>query len=784
MSDPRTELRRYLSLGRDAAFVWDDGCETVSAGADAGGETVAFRGEIQFVLRSLTEQGLAPPFSFVLLEFTMMRALVRGDRRAFPVGVRDLDPGLWGEPYAVAIAVVHRIEHSSFAPAPERAAVLHDALQDGLPREGLTVEVGEGRFQPRLSDAGEIRQPIDVEAMERRIRAGVEEEVGPAPLEVDLEVDDATRVRRLLDDLEGDAELGGVARLARDLMAALRIPSPGAQEQDLPIGGYADVANRGEIDRLLLSELAQDDEVLASRLVLGEALYLQREVPRERPRLDRTLLIDNGIRTWGVARLFATAAALAVAAQTDRGASLRALRADGDDRHAIDLTDRVGLQRHMGSLTADPHPARALARLVGEQADDAQNVLVTTRAALRDPALGSVLDRCTGWTVVAVDADGRVELVERNTRGTRLLSSARFDLDRIVAKPAARERPRRADRSPSPLPAYVRHLPSPLRPTFAPERARVVEHARGEFILTRDRRVMFWKRDEWNLDARARANAYEVAVLPRGDVLAFQAAQRGVFAAIYGHRDARLTTAWVADDAVPVLRHHGVERPVWIGCSGDRCVVRTRSDTFVADSDGLRLGSSRRVPACTVPPMREPGVRLRAGASRLTRVRALRITALPQQQPGELALVGHVTWHFAMNGSVGPAFLTDEMRHPYVIDQEFMLRSEATHPFRPVVSDHPAARFLSEIRWSDGSVAWMDRRGLLHLRSGDRTEGDVSILLEIEHPVGAWCTEGWQEGPGRAHLEPIHERGSPGEARLCAWIHRFVLRVSEAEVVA
>ncbi|MEM6570428.1 MAG: hypothetical protein AAF957_18600 [Planctomycetota bacterium] len=785
MSDARLELRRYLALPSDEAFVWDDSGEVVSQ--SNSGQTIAFRGEVHLALDLLTNQDLVPPFLVVLIGFEQVRDFVRGDPPEGSEALRGVRSQAWERPNAIALAVVHLIERSGIASMPERAAILREGLAGGVPRDGLASDGLGQDVVSALREAVLIVQEsmdrADPEALERRIRAGFEDEVQPAPVEIDSDVDDATRVRRLLDELEDDVALGGVARLARDLMAALRVPAPGAQPQDLPIGGYADVANRGEIDRLLLSELAQDDEVLASRIVLGEALYLQREVPRERPRLDRTLLIDSGIRTWGVTRLFATAAALAVGAQTDRGASLRALRADGAARHPVDLTGSAGVQEHMGALTADPHPARALAELTADLTEEeGQHVLVTTRAAFRDPALQGVLERCAGWTVVAVDAEGTIELVELTPRGAKLLSSARFDLDQVLAPPRTTPPRRKGARPPSQLPAYVRHMPSPLRPAFAAERVRVLDHERGKFVLTRDRRVMHWRRADEKPQWAKGMNAYELAVLPRGQVLAFQIDGEGVFVAIYSSSRRRLTVARVSDERMPELRSYDLDEVPAIGLRADGCVVETSKGVFLAGDDGLHPDERGGAKTCRVPSVVTLTSTHRWGTSRLCNVRAIGFAPERKAEDGQMLVVGRCEWLLSARDERLHAALLNAAALPSD-SQPLSIAPASIATFRPVVSDHPSARFLSVVTWDDGSHAWMDRRGLLHLRSGDPAEGDVSILLELDTQVSAWSTLGWQDGPMHAHLHTTLKSSGLHFGHVGAWVDRFAQRVAEATVL-
>ena len=72
------------------------------------------------------------------------------------------------------------------------------------------------------------------------------------------------------------------------------------------------------------------------------------------------MLIDAGIRLWGVPRVFATAVALSLAATTDRNIRVDAFRACGRSVEPVTLTRREGLIAHLEALEPDAHPGDAL----------------------------------------------------------------------------------------------------------------------------------------------------------------------------------------------------------------------------------------------------------------------------------------------------------------------------------------------------------------------------------------------------------------------------------------
>ena len=81
-----------------------------------------------------------------------------------------------------------------------------------------------------------------------------------------------------------------------------------------------------------------DNLTLAVRIALNEALYLRREAPPRSPPKHRAVLIDAGIRLWGIPRIFATAVVLSLVATTDRKICVDAFRACGRSVESVTLT--------------------------------------------------------------------------------------------------------------------------------------------------------------------------------------------------------------------------------------------------------------------------------------------------------------------------------------------------------------------------------------------------------------------------------------------------------------
>ena len=303
--------------------------------------------------------------------------------------------------------------------------------------------------------------------------------------------------------------MGGLARLAQHLMAAVHVPRALHAADELPMGGVSDLTNRGDFDRLLISELAHDDLTLAVRVALNEALYLRRESPPRRPPPRRAVLVDCGIRLWGVGRVFAAAVAMALAAGADPRGELAVYRAAGDGVVPVDLASRRGVVALLEALEPHPHPGAALPAFLAAAGGNARNggaevewLLVTHADVPADPEFARhcrsrrrrlsrrhrlVRRHCRPHWRVRPDRD--------RPRGRRAVCSAELSLDEILAPPPAAPAPLplRAEDADPDLPAILTCDPLPLRLPYLLEPGRAVTSDKlGLFGTTADGRVLWW----------------------------------------------------------------------------------------------------------------------------------------------------------------------------------------------------------------------------------------------------------------------------------------------------
>jgi hypothetical protein len=119
--------------------------------------------------------------------------------------------------------------------------------------------------------------------------------------------------KNFVDRLIEEPKTFEVGKLIRHIWGGLKIPMQHFSPGDQPIGGISDMTNKGNIDRMLLSEFAYDDTTFLQRVANNEALYIQREIPPEKNIFERVIIIDVSLRNWGTPKVLALATALAIA---------------------------------------------------------------------------------------------------------------------------------------------------------------------------------------------------------------------------------------------------------------------------------------------------------------------------------------------------------------------------------------------------------------------------------------------------------------------------------------
>jgi hypothetical protein len=241
--------------------------------------------------------------------------------------------------------------------------------------------------------------------------------------------------------------LAGAIPYVAQLVSALALPPRRLDEEGLPMGGYADVCTRGQPERILPSQFAMDELEFLRRFAAHELLYFRREEPLAQTREELVVVLDQGVRTWGVVRLLLSAAALALgklAVRKKLTLYLTGTSAAGELLDPVQADDQVvGHLVEASDFTANP--AVALERLLQEPTEAARDVVLLTHPRnLVEPAVaaaGRRAGKSTRLFGVAADAGGRVQLSELKN-GTPVKVS-QFQIELAEEAPPEPSRPPR-----------------------------------------------------------------------------------------------------------------------------------------------------------------------------------------------------------------------------------------------------------------------------------------------------------------------------------------------------
>ena len=230
--------------------------------------------------------------------------------------------------------------------------------------------------------------------------------------------------------------------MVRQLLSALTLPARRVNSQKLPIGGYSDVTNRGRPERLLLSQFALDSDEFIRRFAENELLYFDKEDPHERSRETLSIVLDQGVRTWGGIRPILAAAVLALAQRGDqRGQpiTVRLTSAPGELFQPPN-GDPVRFGAALEASDLSPHPAEALEREIADDQSPCRDiVLLTHPAALNEAAIRPLparLPKNHRLFALAVTEEREAELSELRPGGAVSIRRLRIDPPSAESKPS------------------------------------------------------------------------------------------------------------------------------------------------------------------------------------------------------------------------------------------------------------------------------------------------------------------------------------------------------------
>ncbi|XAM01606.1 hypothetical protein OT109_09450 [Phycisphaeraceae bacterium D3-23] len=291
--------KKYLAPSLPTFWQWEQDGSALTLPTR---ELLAFRPELADALSTFDEGGL-PPLGALLLVLDAMKrgwenraaldrlqttcvSIYENAGRYLPAGLHERVTGKLADFHQVVTAVddpaqrraaLQLVFDSCITEVPaDQAGPVIEVLRAGPSIEMLAGSASRDGFDRLLLDLRTLDDGLDrvtPESLRRFANTGLEAEA--QPIEALDELPPACdAARSMIEHLCADEQYAALGKVTRDLLAALRLPRGLGQPRDMPLGGLSDITNRGRLDRLLLSELAQDDLTLAVRVANNQALYL------------------------------------------------------------------------------------------------------------------------------------------------------------------------------------------------------------------------------------------------------------------------------------------------------------------------------------------------------------------------------------------------------------------------------------------------------------------------------------------------------------------------------
>lgn len=263
------------------------------------------------------------------------------------------------------------------------------------------------------------------------------------------------------------------AALIKSLWAGLHIPFQGDIPSQQPLGGVTDLSNKGNLERLLLSELAHEDIVLLSRLAHNEALYLQRELPPQNNPKKRVFLIDISIKNWGTPKTLAFSIWLSLLKHPKAKMSAESF-VIGNDYTAISAENIESIIQGLDLLDYSLHAGNGIKKFFDTQSfkkSQQEIFYISNKASTAYPAiqkeLSLVAPMINYW--IYVTAEGKIEIHYQQNKGLKPVQELLLPLKSLWEKtpPISKQTtPQKRERNSNVYPILIPPQPQLARFTF------------------------------------------------------------------------------------------------------------------------------------------------------------------------------------------------------------------------------------------------------------------------------------------------------------------------------
>lgn len=213
-----------------------------------------------------------------------------------------------------------------------------------------------------------------------------------------------------------------VASLVKRIWGGLNIPLNNSLPSYQPLGGVSDLTNKGDFDKLLISEFANDDIIFMSRLANNEALFIQREIPPSNNDLERIILIDVSLKNWGTPKVISFAVMLAIAKhpKTKIDCTVYAI---GNSYYPIAIDNIDGIINGIQLLDGSLHAANGLEKFFKDQHErkNREVFLLAEPSSLKHEVMLRTIHEYHNYIhyFIYTDSEGNIDIYKRQNNAKK-----------------------------------------------------------------------------------------------------------------------------------------------------------------------------------------------------------------------------------------------------------------------------------------------------------------------------------------------------------------------------
>jgi MoxR-vWA-beta-propeller ternary system domain bpX1/MoxR-vWA-beta-propeller ternary system domain bpX0 len=555
----------------------------------------------------------------------------------------------------------------------------------------------------------------------------------PKPAEIAPLPEPITTPLTLIEELLQDDKTEGLAQLTQRLLAAIKIPSQTRGSSDQPFGGFSDITNRGNLDRLLISELAQDDDTLTARLVNNEAMYLRREEPPSDIERERTILLDTTIQMWGLPRVFALAAALACAEKKQNISRIDAFALRGERLDDLDLTTKDGVIQALGKLDGHLHCGIALRDFLrhNRSTESHDIVFITDADALKTPAFQVYFAEIKAFLtyLIVVNRVGELQVLDISGGRSKSLGTSKMDLNHLLFP---KHDPSKRTKKSLFTPAFYNEAELPLfylMTNARVSRMHTLQHPSvGVVNITQNQRVL----------------RVSSADLGATELLPF--IEEGEYCMGFG--SIAMVYILVSNEQTRLFKLYKIHMDKGLSETHDftgRVFATVDEMAFYKSSFFLK---SNKIINCFTGTLEE-GIGFEGILGEYRQVKeAIDLKQIKKFLNNRNSPLHHPKAIFINDKGQ----LTIDRFSLVLVNSNVLLFRQTSEQYHELETDRDEPLHVStpfenpniicyEKKWADGSLASVDTHGFLHLKSSNKSIPEVTIVLTFANDISAWVSD-------------------------------------------